>query len=267
MARRPRITLPGVPLHLVQRGNNHQPCLFADEDYLAYLGWLEEYAKQSDCAIHAYVLMTNHVHLLLTPQTSSGAGELMKRLGQRYVQYINRTYRRSGTLWEGRFRSCLTQEEDYVLGCYRYIELNPVRAGMVEHPGEYRWSSYRANAQGESSTLLTHHACYAVLDRDDRARQVAYRELFRYQLDPGMIDKIRAATNGNYALGSWHFQAQVAAMLGRRVTPGKSGRPRKRNEANPLALFGEDWSPREGQDVIDLENSCSWGRKGLSKGP
>jgi putative transposase len=213
MPRRPRITLPGVPLHLIQRGNNRQACFFADEDYLAYLGWLEGYVREGDCAIHAYVLMTNHVHLLLTPQTSRGAGELMKRLGQRYVQYINRTYRRSGTLWEGRFRSYLTQEGGYVLGCYRYIELNPVRANMVEHPAEYPWSSYRANAQGESSTLLTHHPLYAVLDRDDRARQVAYRELFRYQLDPGMIDEIRAATNGNYALGGSQFQAQVAAML------------------------------------------------------
>jgi putative transposase len=165
MPRRPRITLPGVPLHLIQRGNNRQACFFADEDYLAYLGWLEGYVREGDCAIHAYVLMTNHVHLLLTPQTSRGAGELMKRLGQRYVQYINRTYRRSGTLWEGRFRSYLTQEGGYVLGCYRYIELNPVRANMVEHPAEYPWSSYRANAQGESP-LLTHHPLYAVLDSD-----------------------------------------------------------------------------------------------------
>lgn len=240
MPRRPRITLPEVPLHLIQRGNNRQACFYADEDYLVYLGWLEEYAKETDCAIHAYVLMTNHVHLLLTPQTSRGAGDLMKRLGQRYVQYINRTYRRSGTLWEGRFRSCLTQEDDYVLGCYRYIELNPVRANMVQHPAEYSWSSYRANAQGESSTLLTHHPLYAVLGRDDRARQLAYRQLFRDQLDPGMIDEIRVATNGNYALGSPHFQAQVAAMLGWRVTPGKSGRPRKKKRANSLELFGED---------------------------
>jgi putative transposase len=109
MPRRPRITLPRVPLHLIQRGTNRQACFFADEDYLAYLGWLEEYALEGDCAIHAYVLMTNHVHLLMTPPTSGGAGELMKRLGQRYVQYVNRTYRCSGTLWEGRFRSCLTR--------------------------------------------------------------------------------------------------------------------------------------------------------------
>ena len=178
MPRRPRITLPGVPLHLIQRGNNRQACFYADDDYRVYLDWLEEYAEVSGCAIHSYVLMTNHVHLLVTPKTSQSVGELMKRLGQRYVQYVNRTYRRSGTLWEGRFRSCLTQEEDYVLGCYRYIELNPVRATMVAHPAEYPWSSYRANAQGEASSLVTPHAIYSTLASTDNARKEAYRELF-----------------------------------------------------------------------------------------
>ena len=149
MPRRPRLILPGIPLHIIQRGNNRQACFYADEDCRNYLVWLQEYANRNRCAPHAYVLMTNHVHLLVTPQTAEGAGQLMKQLGQRYVQYVNRTYRRTGTLWEGRFRSCLTQEEHYVLACYRYIELNPIRAGMVEHPAEYLWSSYRANTQGE----------------------------------------------------------------------------------------------------------------------
>ena len=227
MPRRSRITLSGVPMHIIQRGNNRQACFFADEDYLAYLRWLGEYAKQSGCAIHAYVLMTNHVHLLLTPRRADSAGELMKRLGQRYVQYINRTYERSGTLWEGRFRSCLTQEEDYLLSCYRYIELNPVRAGIVAHPAEYRWSSYRANAQGEKNKLIKAHALYAALGKDGDQRRAAYRELFRYDLDPGVIDELRRATNGNYALGSPRFQAQIEAAVGRRAVPGKSGRPRK----------------------------------------
>lgn len=238
MPRRPRITLAGVPLHLIQRGNNRQACFFAEEDYRAYLGWLEQYAQKSYCAIHAYVLMTNHVHLLMTPHKASGAGELMKRLGQRYVQYVNRNYGRSGTLWEGRFRSCLTQEEDYVLGCYRYIELNPVRANMVGHPADYPWSSYRTNAQGELSTLLTAHPLYSALGNDDQARQAAYRELFRYQLDPGMVDEIRAATKGNFALGGSRFQAQVAVALGRRVTRGRAGRPRKRKDSESPDLFG-----------------------------
>jgi len=237
MPRRPRIILPGIPLHMIQRGNNRQACFYADEDYLAYLDCLGEYARTSHCAVHAYVLMTNHVHLLVTPETKSGAGELMKRLGQRYVQYTNRTYRRSGTLWEGRFRSCLTQEESYVLSCYRYIELNPVRADMVSHPAEYRWSSYRTNAQGEVSPLVQPKKQYELLGSDIPTRQSTYRELFRYHLDPGFVDEIRSATNGNYALGSARFKAQVSAALGRRAMPGKSGRPSKRERTAASDLF------------------------------
>ena len=152
---------------------------------------------------------------------------MMKALGQRYVQYFNRTYRRSGTLWEGRYRSSLTQEEQYLLACMRYIELNPVRAGMVEHPGYYRWSSYRANAQGEADGLVQPHELYLGLGTDADQRQTAYRELFRHEMEPGLVDEIRKATNGNYALGDARFAEQIAQTLGRRVQPGKAGRPRK----------------------------------------
>jgi putative transposase len=227
MPRRPRIVLPGTPLHLIQRGNNRQACFFATNDYLVYLQWLEEYAEKYECDIHAYVLMTNHVHLLVTPQNTTSVGVMMKNLGQRYVQYINRTYQRSGTLWEGRFRSCITQDEGYVLSCYRYIELNPVRAGMVEHPAEYRWSSYRSNAQGEASKLLKTNDLYQRLGESNSQRQERYRELFRNQLDQGVIDQIRRATNGNFALGNDRFKSQVEEALGRRVSPGKTGRPCK----------------------------------------
>lgn len=237
MPRRPRVVLPGVPMHLIQRGNNRQACFYAEDDYRFYLKWLHTYARETRCAVHAYVLMTNHVHLLLTSPTVGGAGEMMKRLGQRYVQYVNRTYRRSGTLWEGRFRSCLTQEESYVLGCYRYIELNPVRASMVEHPGDYRWSSYRANAQGEGSSWLEPHNCYRTLAADEPGRQAAYRKLFRYQLEPGLVDEIRDATNGNYVLGSPRFQKEVARALGRRVVRGRSGRPRKQVDTDTGDFF------------------------------
>lgn len=214
-------------MHIIQRGNNRQPCFFADEDYQVYLGWLSEFAAKSGCRIHAYALMTNHVHLLLSADSAEAPGAMMKALGQRYVQYVNRTYRRSGTLWEGRFRSCLTQEETYLLACQRYIELNPVRAMMVEHPAEYRWSSYRANAQGEADALLQPNGLYLALGEDAASRQAAYRELFRYELEPGLVDEIRRATNGNFALGSARFAADVSAALGRRVVPGKAGRPRK----------------------------------------
>jgi putative transposase len=227
MPRRARLTLPKVPLHLIQRGNNRQACFFADQDYRFYLDWLAEYSDKTGCQVHAYVLMTNHVHLLISADGAESPGALMKALGQRYVQYVNRTYRRSGTLWEGRFRSCLTQEETYLLACQRYIELNPIRAGMVEHPGEYRWSSYRANAQGDHDALLKPHPLYASLGADATSRQAAYRELFRYELEPGLVDEIRRATNGNFALGNQYFADQVSMALGRRAGPGKSGRPRK----------------------------------------
>jgi len=225
MPRRARLVLPNVTAHVIQRGNNRQACFYHDEDYRNYLEWLHEYALESNCLIHAYVLMTNHVHMLITPASADSLGLLMKLLGQRYVQYVNRTYERSGTLWEGRYKSCLANEAAYVLGCYRYIELNPVRAGMVSHPADYRWSSYRSNAQGEALTMLTPHELYLGLGLSPASTYAAYRELFRHHLDPGLIDEIRQATNGNFVIGSQRFQKQVEDALGRRARRGKPGRP------------------------------------------
>jgi putative transposase len=225
MPRRPRLSLPGIPWHIIQRGNNRAACFHAEEDYQFYLHYLKEFADKFGCAIHAYVLMTNHVHLQLTPSKVDSAALMMKHLGQRYVQYINRTYRRTGTLWEGRFRSCLTQTEDYVLACYRYMELNPVRAGMVMKPQDYRWSSYHANGLGKPNALLTPHTEYLAIARDDAKRREAYRALFRAHVDEALTDEIRGATNGNFALGGKKFQAQIARALGRRVTRGVAGRP------------------------------------------
>lgn len=227
MPRRPRLMLANVPLHIISRGNNRCACFFAEDDYYFYLECLKQYAAATGCQIHAYVLMTNHVHLLLSSSVRDGVSALMKALGQRYVQYVNRTYRRSGTLWEGRYHSCLTQEANYFLVCQRYIELNPIRASMVAHPAEYRWSSFRANAQGERSDLVTPHALYLALSTHAQGRQIAYRELFRDELEPGMVDAIRQATNGNFALGDPRFGEQIAQALGRRALPGKAGRPRK----------------------------------------
>ena len=237
MPRRPRVVLPDIPLHLIQRGNNRQVCFVADEDYRFYLDSLKAFAVKTGCWIHAYVLMTNHVHLLVSADRSESPGALMKALGQRYVQYFNRTYRRSGTLWEGRYRSCLTQAEDYLLACQRYIELNPVRAGMVAHPADYPWSSYRANAQGEEDALVTPHEIYLGLGATEARRLAAYRELFRSELEPGLVEQIRQASNGNFALGSARFADEIAVVLGRRVTPGKSGRPRKQPEPQSGDLF------------------------------
>lgn len=229
MPRRPRLALAGIPVHVIQRGHNRDACFFAEQDYALYRDHLAELSAKFGCAVHAYVLMTNHVHLLLTPQEADGASLLMKHLGQRYVQYVNRTYRRSGTLWEGRFRSCIAQQEDYVLACYRYIELNPVRAGMVAHPRQYRWSSYRTNAEGKPSSFLAPDSQFLALGRADEARRDAYRQLFRSELDPALVQEIRDAANGNLALGGDRFKKQVEAMLGRRVSRGTRGRPPKTN--------------------------------------
>jgi putative transposase len=171
--------------------------------------------------------MTNHVHLLATPNKAESVGQLIKLLGQRYVQYVIRTYRRSGTLWEGRYHSCLAQDESYVLSCYLYIGLNPARAGMVEHPADYPLSSYRANGQGQKSALLSQHLMSESLGSNAVERQTANRELFRYELKPGGIDEIRSATFGNFVLVDNRFAKQVEEMLGRRATLNKPGRPRR----------------------------------------
>jgi putative transposase len=210
---------------LIQRGNNRSACFYADEDCSLYLHHLGELSRKFSCAVHAYVHMTNRVHVLLTPTDKEGRSLLMKHLGQRYVQYVNKTYRRSGTLWEGRFRSSIVQELGYLLRCYRYIELNPVRAGMVRYPGEHPWSSYSANAEGKPSSLLTPHSEYLALGTAHGERTAAYQALFRSELDSMVVGEIRAATNGGYALGSSRFKSEIAAMLGRRVEPGRSGRP------------------------------------------
>ncbi len=227
MPRRARLSLPGIAWHIIQRGNNRSACFYAPEDYRKYLDTLEEQATAHGCQVHAYVLMTNHVHLLVTPERVDSASLMMKHLGQRYVQYINRTYQRTGTLWEGRFRSCLAQDEKYVLACYRYIELNPVRANMVEHPADYPWSSFRVNGQGASNRLIIEHPQYHTLGLSPESRHHAYRALFCAHMEPDLANQIRSATNGNYVLGNERFQEECAAMLERRVTPGASGRPRK----------------------------------------
>lgn len=217
----------GVTIHLIQRGVDREDCFFCDADRLHYLAELRELAPRHGCAIHAYVLMSNHVHLLLTPDDAAGPSKLMQRLGRRYVRGFNVIHGRTGTLWEGRFRSCIAEDEGYVLACHRYIELNPVRAGMVAEPVDYRWSSHAANAHGAFSPLLTPHPQWHALGPDAHARRAAYRALFDDVLDAQTVGAIRDATNSNYVLGSASFRDRVGALLGRRVTRGTPGRPRK----------------------------------------
>jgi putative transposase len=209
----------------------------SDQDRGFYLFHLGRLLPKSRCALHAYCLMTNHVHLLLTPQTSESCAQLMKGIGQLHSQYVNRQYRRSGTLWEGRFKSCVVQSEDYLISCYRYIELNPVRAGICGHPRDYPWSSFHANAEGCSDTLLSPHEEFLRLGATGSERQSAYAALFGSALDIRRVDEIRSATNGNFALGNVAFKRALAAKLGRRVEPGSPGRPSSGSEKRGLSLF------------------------------
>lgn len=226
MARKPRVFLKGVAQHVVQRGNNREPCFFAEEDYRFYLECLTDAAKKNGCVIHAYVLMINHVHLLVSPEDAYSVSGMMQSLGRRYVRYVNHAYKRTGTLWEGRFKASLVQSDNYLLACSRYIELNPVRANMVKTPDAYKWSSYSHNAWGEDDACITAHEVYQVLGDDAEQRQCAYRELFRHHMDNALLHEIRDALNHEAILGSSYFKERVEDVLGRRVQPGLPGRPR-----------------------------------------
>jgi len=226
MARKPRFNLIGIPQHVLQRGNNRQPCFYAVEDYRKFLDELQGSAEKYGCLIHAYVLMTNHVHLLVTPQIDHGISQMMQSLGRKYVRYINGAYRRTGTLWEGRYKASLVDSENYLLTCMRYIEMNPVRAGMTEVPGEYRWSSYQANGYGKFDELVTHHPLYNVLGSTTEERTYAYRELFSNHLDYEELHDIREVLNQELVLGKSYFRDKIEQMVKRRIVPGKPGRPR-----------------------------------------
>lgn len=241
MPRRPRIKLSGIPMHIVQRGINREPCFFAEEDYQCYLHWLWKSAADWSCDIHAYVLMTNHVHLLITPNGPDASAKLMQSIGRRYVQYINRQYKRTSSLWEGRYKSSLIHAEDYLLACMRYIELNPVRAGMVADPGQYRWSSYKANSLGQDNPNLSPHPLYLNIDSNKERRLMHYRNLFRPQLDEEAINDIRLAISQDQPLGNDRFTERICAMAGiRRVQP-KRGRPRKSKDAEDTPANQNDF--------------------------
>jgi putative transposase len=227
MPRQPRLVLPGIAVHVIQRGNDRNPCFKGASDHMAYLAHLRELADKLECAIHAYCLMTNHVHLLLTPAHSGGCTALMRDLGQRYVQYFNRIHGRTGTLWEGRYRSSVTESARYVLACYRYIELNPVRAGMVIHPSGYPWSSYRVNSGKYGDPLITPHPDFLALGTEPARRQEAYLALFEQALEASTVNAIRDATNGGYPLGTDAFKERIATEIGRRTERSLGGRPRK----------------------------------------
>ena len=227
MARLPRICPPGIPQHIIQRGNNRHVCFASEQDYSAYAHWLKEYSQQFLVAIHAWVFMTNHVHLLATPGMQDSIQLMMQSLGRRYVRYFNYTYGRTGTLWEGRYKSSLVQTETWLLQCQRYIELNPVRAGMVLDPSDYPWSSYRCNGMGIESELYSPHDTYLKLGQTKIQRLQAYRSLFKAHVEGELLEEIRCAVNQGLALGNDRFKDEIETLYGRRVRPAKMGRPRK----------------------------------------
>ena len=214
MARLPRINIADIPQHVIQRGNNRGVCFFADTDYTVYLDKLREFANKYKVAVHNYVLMTNHVHLLLTPSTDNGISRLIQSLSSYYVRYINKTHDRTGTLWEGRYKSCLVDSEDYSLLVSRYIELNPVRARMVKHPSEYPWSSFHANALGVPIKVITPHACYQTLAKNAKLRQEIYLSFFDDYIPDYTLEEINDAVMKGWVLGSGKFIKQIEQQTG-----------------------------------------------------
>lgn len=229
MPRRPRINLPGVFQHVIQRGVDRQPVFFSDDDCRIYLDWLGEYVYKRNVALHAYCLMTNHVHLLLSTPSAGDLSGLMQDMGRRYVQHVNRTYRRSGGLWQGRYKASYVQSEHYLLACMRYVELNPVRAGMVQAPGEYRWSSYRSNALGAEDRLLTPHEQYLAFGSTAEERQQVYRGLFATEVDDPAWNLIRTATQQGVVVGDSRFAEAIEKRIGQMMQPRPRGRPPKEN--------------------------------------
>lgn len=233
MARLPRYVIPGQPQHIIQRGNNRQTIFAAEADYQFFRDALIEASIKHDLAIHAYVWMTNHIHILATPGEEDSISKVFQSVGRKYVQYFNFTYRRSGTLWEGRYRATVVDSENYLLTVMRYIELNPVRADMVAHPRDYLWSSYCFNALGETglnADWLKPHREYMRLGRNAEERQSAYRQLFRAAISAQDLKEIRESTHKGWALGSGRFKEEVERLGNRRSVSKGVGRPRKGGE-------------------------------------
>lgn len=228
MARLPRVVLPGLPLHVVQRGNNRCDIFRDDKDRRFFLVCLQEGCEEYLCDVHAYVLMTNHVHVLLSPRTEDGPPRLMQSVGTRYVQYFNSRYERIGTLWQGRYKATVVDTEGYFLVCARYIELNPVRAGMVSAPAAYAWSSYARNALAGRDPLVREHAVFESLGQTRQERCAAYTQMFAAQIDEGTLDVIRKSTNKGWALGDQRFRTYVETIARRQAAPRRRGRPRTR---------------------------------------
>jgi putative transposase len=225
MARLSRLTLPGYPHHVIQRGNNHQAIFTTAADYQYLLRLIDDNAQKFDVDVHAYVLMSNHFHLLATPQTDKGLPQMMQAVGRSYVRYFNDLRGRTGTLWEGRYRSTLIQTDRYLLACMAYIDLNPVRAGMTAEPRDYPWSSYGAYVGLRTDKLITPHALYWDLANTPFGREAAYADLVRIGISAGQQAALTRSTLTGWALGEDYFVADLQKRTERRVTKAKAGRP------------------------------------------
>ncbi|TXT41629.1 MAG: hypothetical protein FD135_33 [Comamonadaceae bacterium] len=225
MARLPRLTLPDYPHHVIQRGNNRQAIFVTTADYRMLLDLLQEQAKKWDVAVHAYVLMSNHFHLLATPHTADGLPKMMQAVGRSYVRYFNTTQKRTGTLWEGRYKSTLIQSERYLLTCMAYIDLNPVRAGLVAQAQDYPWSSHGHYLGLRTDRLITPHALYWELGNTPFAREAAYAELVQAGIGTVQQTALTQATLSGWALGEPDFVADLQKRTERRITKSSAGRP------------------------------------------
>ena len=225
MARLQRAIPTGIPVHLLHRGNNRQVCFKNNGDYSAFLWWLREYSEKFMVEIHTWALMENHYHLLCTPQVEDGLSRMVQALGRQYVRYFNRLNQRTGTLWEGRYRSCLVQPDSYLLEVYRYIELNPVRAALAINPAEFNWSSYQINASGKPSALCKPHAEYLKLGETMAECAENYKFRCESGLDEKRLEEIRKSINKGLAFGDEEFKIEVEELTGRRQRALKSGRP------------------------------------------
>ena len=225
MARQPRLTVPGYPHHVIQRGNDRQLIVRDNADRERLLALWHDHALQFKVAIHAYVLMDNHFHLLLTPETPEGVPQMMQGVGRSYVRYFNQKYERTGTLWEGRYRSSLIETDRYLLACMVYIDLNPVRAGMVADPADYPWSSHRHCIGQRIDKMVTAHALLWSLGNTPFAREAAYGELVSTGLKPSDQQDLTRAVRTGWALGSTAFIDDLQQATTRRLTKGKAGRP------------------------------------------
>ncbi len=227
MARLPRLTVPGYPHHIIQRGNNRQAIFAAPEDYRTLLALVEEHARAAQVAVHAYVLMSNHFHLVATPETAEGIPRMMQAVGRRYVRYFNQAQSRTGTLWEGRYRSTLIQAERYLLACMVYLDLNPVRAGLVAGPQDYPWSSHSHYVGASVDHLVTPHPLYWSLGNTPFAREMAYAELVRSGLSAEQQSALTSSAMRGWALGDQDYVADLQKRTERRVAKRSAGRPRQ----------------------------------------